>query len=202
MGGWWAWQNGKLDGLLERLGLAGTSSPAPTTGKDSKDDDNSVSPWWPISSDNLPSVGGGNPWESVLRRNWAVVSPWAKANYGWVAAMIKQESGSQGSAARGSAGEVGLMQVKPGTALDLYSRLGYRQFPATTEALATDAGGIYFGTSYLQYLSTIRADRAWITKAYNGGPGWEGLSDSYRAARETYYSEVLDKFRILYPGVI
>lgn len=197
VGGWWAWKAGKLDGLLQRLGIkAGTATGIP------EDDEDNTSPWWPISSGNLPSLGSGNQWEAVLRRNWSVVSPWAKANYGWVAAMIRQESGSQGSAARGGAGEIGLMQVKPGTALDLYNRLGYRQFQATEATLATDAGGIYFGTAYLQYLSTIRADRAWITKAYNGGPGWEGLGDSYKAAREAYYAEVLDKFRNLYPGVI
>lgn len=143
---------------------------------------------------------GANQWEQVLLDNWKYVQPWARTNYKWVAAMIQQESGSQGSRARGGAGEIGLMQVKPGTAQEMVNR-GYGQFQATDAAMGTDAGGVYFGTAYLQYLSGIKSDRAWVTKAYNGGPGWESLSDSYKAAREAYLANVTAKYKALYGGV-
>lgn len=142
---------------------------------------------------------GLNRWEQVLLDNWAYVSPWARSNVKWVAAMIKQESGTQGSAARGGAGEVGLMQVKPATAVEMKNR-GYGELAATVEVLGTDRGGVYFGCAYLQYLSGINPDRAWITKAYNGGPGWGQLGSAYQAARERYYTEVLAKFNSMYGG--
>lgn len=181
-GAYWAYKKGLLADLLGGAGAdaggdAGGSGGTP------------FGPWLPASS----PVVGKNSYEQILRDNWAYVSPWARANYQWVCAMIKQESGTQGSKARGSAGEIGLMQVKPATAAEMVTR-GYGELSATESVMATDRGGVYFGCAYLQYLSGKKSDRAWITKAYNGGPGWESLSSSYKAAREIYYSEVLKKY--------
>lgn len=184
-GGYYAYRAGYLDKLFAAAGNAAGGSG--NTGGNV---------FTPASS---PTVGK-NEWEQVLFDNWQYVQPWARANYQWVAAMIQQESGSQGSRARGGAGEIGLMQVKPGTAQEMVNR-GYGQFQATEAAMGSDAGGVYFGTAYLQYLSGIKSDRAWVTKAYNGGPGWESLSDSYKAAREAYLAGVTAKYKALYGGV-
>lgn len=182
-GGYWAYRSGKLASLL---GSVATATGGQGAG----------SVFTPASA----PAQGANQWEQVLLDNWEYVLPWARANFQWVAAMIQQESGSMGSRALGSAGEIGLMQVKPGTAQEMVNR-GYGQFLPTAAVMATDAGGVYFGTAYLQYLSTIKSDRAWITQAYNGGPGWESLSDSYKAARAAYLAGVTAKFKALYGGV-
>lgn len=181
-GGYWAYKQGYLDKLFAAAGNAATGSG--NTGGNV---------FVPASS---PAVAP-NQWEQKLRDNWAYVSPWARANVQWVAALMRQESGTQGSAARGSAGEVGLMQVKTTTAEEMRNR-GYGQLAPTSAVLGTDAGGIYFGTAYLDYLSGIKSDRAWITKAYNGGPGWESLTETYKAAREAYYKAVSAQYSGLY----
>lgn len=180
-GGYWAYRQGYLDRFFA------------AAGNDNKGSGIFGDLFVPASA----PVIAPNQWEQKLRDNWAYVSPWARANVQWVAALIRQESGTLGSAARGSAGEIGLMQVKPGTAEELRNR-GYGQLAPTAAVMGTDAGGVYFGTAYLHYLSTIKSDRAWITKAYNGGPGWEGLSDSYKAAREAYYTAVAAQYSGLY----
>jgi len=183
---WWGAKKGYLSALLGgSVSPGGGSSQA--GGKP---------PFWPSSS---PADIPLNQWEAILVREAANCSEWSKANRKWTAAIMKVESGYQGSAARGSAGEIGLMQVKPDTAAQMYAN-GYTHFIPNEATLATDAGGVYFGTAYLEYLSRIHPQRDWITKAYNGGPGFEGLGDAYVKAREQYLNEVTKTYENLYPN--
>lgn len=142
-----------------------------------------------------------NQWEAVLRRNWSDVHPWAQANHQWVAAQMKQESGGLGASAVSSAGALGVLQVLPATALQMFNS-GYDKYPGTASALHTEAGGVYFGTAYLQYLSRINSSRAWITKAYFGGPGWEGKGPNYRKQCEDYFTAVNAQYSRLYGGLV
>lgn len=183
VGAWWAYKRGAFAGILGEAGAVsgGGSAPAPENA--------GFQPGRPVTP--------GNQWEKVLLDNWGFVQPWARQNLQWVAAIIKQESGSQGSSARGSAGEIGLMQVKPATA-EWMARAGWRELQPTSAVLGTDAGGVYFGTAFLDYLARTGKGRDWITKAYNGGPGFEELGASYVAAREAYLRGVAGQYAGLY----
>lgn len=150
---------------------------------------------------DLPT--GENIYERFLVDEWAQVSPWGRDNWRWVAAMIWQESGGRVSAIGDrdvEGASHGLMQVRLTTAQELAAR-GYNRHEPSSEVLRTAAGGIYFGTSYLQYLSELRADRDWITRAYNGGPGWESNGSRARTMTARYLSEVRHKYQSLYEGV-
>lgn len=184
--GFLAWRGGYVQPYLAKLGIGVDSTGSGT------DAGEMYGPWQPASS----PVTAPNRYEQLLRNNWSHVHQWARDNVQWVAAMIQQESGGNVTA-RGGAGEIGLMQVKPATATWMRD-IGYGALAPTEAVLATEAGGIYYGTAFLQYLSKLGHDRAWIIKAYNGGPGWEGLGDAYKRARETYYSEVAAKQSQLY----
>lgn len=191
--GWWGWKQGYVAPLLARLGLGGGSvagglPPQPQSGSGQA---GGLQPSAYAPGENA------NTWEAVLIRNASDCQPWAWANRQWAASIMKVESGGQLSSARGGAGEIGLYQVKPGTAAQMYSA-GYTRYPATEATLGTEAGGVYFGTAYMQYLSGIRSDREWITKAYNGGPGFEGLGADYIAARVQYLAKVGEAFNDLY----
>lgn len=186
-----AYRYGYLDEIAAKLGLPAQGGALP---KVPEHDD----PLIPVvDDDDDGDKDAMNQWEERLVRQQYYVSPWAWTNRRWAAAIMKTESGSIGPGAVGSAGEIGLYQVKPGTAEQMY-REGYTRFPATAATLKTEAGGIYFGTAYMDYLSKINSNRDWITKAYNGGPGWEGLGASYRGAREEYLRKVYANYDALY----
>lgn len=94
---------------------------------------------------------------------------WAKGTFhnvepAIIASVMYQESrGDPG--ARGAAGEVGLMQIKPSTALDRGGLLDPEMLP--------DPGvNIGAGTQYLRYLlDRYRGNIAASLAAYNAGPG-------------------------------
>ncbi|NOR63022.1 MAG: transglycosylase SLT domain-containing protein [Rhodobacteraceae bacterium] len=152
-----------------------------------------VSPVVIATSGGVTDAAEANPFVRMLRENEYDLNPWSTQNLYWVAAICNQENRGRNPEARGSAGEIGVMQVKPSTAADLV-RWGYTKYPATEEILSTVNGGLYFGTAYLEYLSKKNADRAWITKAYNGGPGFASLSADYVRAREAYLEGVERKY--------
>lgn len=138
-------------------------------------------------------LASGSDHIRILEDNDMSLSTWAADNLPWVAAILMTENYGLDPAARGSAGEVGLMQVKPGTAQQMFDA-GYSRYQPTEAALATVQGGLYFGTSYLDWLSRRSPDRDWITKAYNGGPGFASLSAAYVAERERYLLRVKSNF--------
>ena len=183
-----AWKMGYLDPVIEAVQPAPVGQGAaayPSPGASAK----------PVPVTPLPAKIGLNKYEIALVENDLYVSPWAAKNREWVAAIMRTENAGMNPKAVGSAGEIGVMQVKLGTATDL-NRWGYNRLPATVENLSTLAGGIYFGTAYLDYIARTYPgkDRAWITKAYNGGPGWEGQSASYQRTREEYFAKVQTNF--------
>lgn len=147
-------------------------------------------------TDTDPDAKNDQPHVKMVRDHFGVISPWARANVKWVAAICMVENRKMNPKARGSAGELGVMQVKLGTARDLHE-WGYTTMLPTAGVLKTTAGGLHYGTAYLQYLSTFEKPREWITKAYNGGPGWAGLSKNYRNKREAYFKKVQKAFQSL-----
>jgi soluble lytic murein transglycosylase-like protein len=132
-----------------------------------------------------------NKYEAILRTNWQFVSPWARENIHWAAAIMKTENGALNPAAIGDKGAAfGLYQVHVPTAETCY-RVGYTRFQPTAEVLKTVEGAVYFGTAEMQRLSEYDGvSRPWIVKAYNGGAGWEHVNEKYKRDRESYYKRV------------
>ncbi len=180
-GGFFAYKQGWLGELSDQLtasdGAGATVTPAS------------------LSTPGAGSTQARSKYEAALIEHDLYVSPWAARNREWVAAIMRTESASMNPNAHGSAGEWGVMQVKPGTAQDL-ARWGYNRMAATEAVLRTVEGGIYFGTAYLDYIARTypTRDRDWIIKAYNGGPGWEGLGENYKNERERYLNKVRGNF--------
>jgi soluble lytic murein transglycosylase-like protein len=140
-----------------------------------------------------------NAYEAALYRQAGNLSTWAQQNRKWCAAIIKVESNGN-PVAVSSKGAIGIMQVLPGTAQQMFNG-GYTHFQPTAAVLATEAGGIYFGTAYLEYLASIHPDREWVAKAYYGGPGWEGMGAAYKASCETYLTQVKAAYVAIYGGL-
>ena len=151
----------------------------------------------PVPTPEIPAPAtGSNRWLALLQANEIDVSRWAAGQLEWVAAMMRTESGKIGAGAVSSKGARGLLQVMPGTADQVYG-MGYTKYPPTPETLGTDAGGIYYGTAYLEYLSkqaptTTNLD--WITKAYFGGPGWPLMGPNYQQQCADYLALVKVNF--------
>lgn len=163
---WWSWWRGGLP--------IATSSGADGTPRD-------------LDPTETPTQ---NRFVALIVNNPTDCHPWAWDNMAVTSAIIQVESGGNPGAV-GSAGEVGIMQVKPATAEQM-AGAGYTRYPPTPDTLATIRGGLYFGTAYLQWLSETHrdADWEWIVQAYNGGPGFEAQSASYVAARRAYLTKI------------
>ncbi len=86
----------------------------------------------------------------------------------WVFGIIRQESAFMADIAS-YVGALGLMQLMPGTALDI-SRVLKRPFKHNISILDTDLN-IRFGSYYLKRLYTQYHHPALATAAYNAGPG-------------------------------
>lgn len=139
-----------------------------------------------------------NPYEAMLRRNWQHVSPWAKRNVGWAAAICRVENAQMNPALSGDGGRShGVLQVKVATAETCF-RSGYRAFPATEATLKTEVGGIYYGTAEMDRLAGMGRSLEWIIQAYNGGAGWQEMSPRYVSDRGAYLVRVKQAFRALY----
>ncbi len=121
--------------------------------------------------------------------------PWARSNKTWVAAMMWQESRGNPKATS-HAGARGLMQVVDGTMEWMYNR-GYREFPADPKTLYRPEVSIYFGTAFLQYLSTLSSNRDWITRAYNAGPGGQRKDGSWPAETVDYLAKIKQRHNLL-----
>jgi hypothetical protein len=198
--GWWAYQQGHLDPLLERFGSDGPVRVAdPVRG--------SVAGGMGGVSPVLATIGSGvtradlSKEQRLLWDNTDVLSDWARLNPNWTAAMIWQESRGNPKAVgpRTKWGHaLGLMQVLPGTAQQMYDA-GFQRFQPTRAVLLTARGSIYFGTAYLQHLSTLNADREWITKAYHGGPYgeakglWGPKTQNYLVKVKGHYQALTDE---------
>ena len=91
----------------------------------------------------------------------------------WLALLVAWVESEGDSFARGSVGEVGLMQVRPSTAADMAQRLGFDAYaPDDMHGLA--AAQLYHGLAYLAWLRTYAGRTrswAWVVQSYNAGPG-------------------------------
>jgi membrane-bound lytic murein transglycosylase F len=108
--------------------------------------------------------------EVALQREW----PEAPIGWQWIAAHVAVESGGDPEA-RGVAGELGLLQVMPGTA----SEIGLALTPESEPTLQLQAGIRYLKRQYLALTSPTLAlpDRlCWAAAAYNGGPGYTRIA--------------------------
>ena len=136
----------------------------------------------PRSTDDSPVLTGGRV--TLAQIGALAARAIAETGAGWpvdrrmIAAMVEIESGRDPAARRFEAGlgesSLGLMQVLPSTARDLYGR-GYQAAGYPTEALLLSPwGSIYFGTAYVRWLSRYAGrsrSAEWIVQSYNGGPG-------------------------------
>ena len=164
-GGFWAYREGHLQPAFDALGID-VKSPFNVNGAPDKTGIHKAN----IRNDLAHSAASGrNKEEAFLYDNLDVVEDWALRNITWVAAMMWAESRGNPNAVS-PAGALGLMQVMPATAGDLY-KWGYKTYQPTVDNLKSVRGSIYFGTAYLEYLSEKSKDREWIARAYNAGPG-------------------------------
>jgi soluble lytic murein transglycosylase len=87
-----------------------------------------------------------------------------------VMAVITEESGGNASAVS-SMDAIGLMQVEPGTAVDIASAVGLS--PSTVlQELYNPEDNVELGTYYLHDMLTLFGGNvAWALAAYNAGPG-------------------------------
>lgn len=191
-GGFWAYKAGHLQPAFDALGID-VKAPFDLSGRTDKTNIHKAN----IRNDIAHSdAAGRTKEEAFLYDNIDVVEDWAMRNITWVAAMMWAESRGNPNAVS-PAGAVGLMQVMPGTAQDLY-RWGYQTYQPTPENLKSVRGSIYFGTSYLEYLSEKSKDREWIARAYNAGPAgkrsdgtWPRETVKYLVAIKQKYTEIL-----------
>lgn len=155
----------------------------------------------------VPILGSGevvtvNKYEGALRANWVEVSPWARQNLAWAAAILKVENGPLDPSLSGDNGTShGVGQVKVATAETCY-RAGYTRHEPTVETLKTMAGGIYFATAEMDRLARMGKGLDWTIAAYNGGAGWEAMGSAYKAARLEYVAKVKRAFAALYGGAM
>lgn len=82
----------------------------------------------------------------------------------------------------------GLMQVLAGTAKWLYDDMGYRKIMSKSPTMADmfePRISVYFGAAYIDWLQKFHrskkggeASEEWLVRAYNGGPGGAGNSQT------------------------
>lgn len=117
----------------------------------------------------------------------------------FVAALIKTESKFNPKAV-GSAGEIGLMQLKPATAKWLSSKklLGFRK----SKDLYSPTYNIKVGTAYMAYLRTqFKKEPSHYITAYNAGQNNKNLVRlSLRS--KSYQSKVLSQYKSIYAGLM
>lgn len=195
-GGYWAFQNGHLDAVLDRLGL--DAPEAERADNSGLFETNSADYLQPASMTDA-QINKMSELD-ILKMFWSDVQPWARRNPEWTAAMMKQESMGNTNATS-SAGAKGLMQVMNGTQGDIY-RWGWRKYSAEPQLLYEPNVGIYYGTAYLEYLSTWNGKtrtKEWMAQAYNAGPGgndndtktWPLETRKYLPKINQYYQEFL-----------
>lgn len=143
-----------------------------------------------------------NAYEGMLRRHYGEVSGWAKRNLGYAAAIAKIENSGMVPDISGDNGTShGVYQVKAATAETCY-RAGYTRHAPTRENLLKIGPCIYFGTAEMERLSRINSDPDWIIQAYNGGAGFQKMSEKYQRDRAKYLQKVKRAFAGLYGGAI
>lgn len=158
---YWAWQQGYFDGQ-------GAGDNVPAT-QDVLDDFLPVSV--PVGE---PTGGPKSKEELLLEKHYLYVSDFSQKHMKLTAAIMIQESGGKAHAVSYQ-NAVGLMQVLVPTAKMMHDN-GYNQLDPTKATLLTPQGSIYFGTSYLDYLSKHRLNTSWewLIRAYHGGEGNAG----------------------------
>lgn len=198
--GWWAYQNGHLAPLLDRLG----GNQADTVGADTRAGlFETMGGPSPVLAANDTGIMRSdlNKEQRLVWDNSDVLSGWSKLNPNWTAAMIWVESRGNVKA-RGPKTKwghaLGPMQVLPGTAKDLYG-WGWNRFSPTQDVLLSAKGGVYFGSAYLEYLSRKNSDREWITKAYHGGPAGEAKG-MWGPKTQDYLAQVSARYKAITKG--
>lgn len=176
---YWAWQQGYFEGQG-----AGDSVPA---SQDVADD------ILPVSVHVEPRGGPKSKEELLLEKHSLYVSGFSQKHMKLTAAIMIQESGGKAHAVS-SQNAVGLMQVLVPTAKMMHTN-GYNQLEPTKQTLLTPQGSIYFGTSYLDYLSKHRLNTSWewLIRAYHGGEGNAGkyMANNKLGPKNTnYYKSV------------
>src|SRR5688572_24228750 len=84
----------------------------------------------------------------------------------WVLGLVRQESRFN-TEARSSAGAAGLMQVMPGTARYVASRIGLRNYRSKVNEVETN---VTLGTGYLKLVLEQLGNPVLASAAYNAGP--------------------------------
>jgi len=119
----------------------------------------------------IPRVRAWQPEITLaLTREWTQ----APVDWRWIAGHVEAESGGD-PAAVGPAGELGLLQVTPGTAEEIGLRLTRQSEPVTQ----LQAGIRYLRRQFLALDSPAMSlpDRlCWAACAYNGGPAYARLA--------------------------
>lgn len=212
--GFWAYQNGYLAPLISDFNAVyGNDTGIKTTIKSV--DKAPLPPTGAVVEPTLPNAGKSK-YEQIIWNNEFDVSNWAWQRKKLVAAMIWQESGGNVKALgpvissgvnKGDRAH-GLLQVMPITARDMYDRLGKTKYPATSATLLTEVGGIYYGTEYLDYLSTRapnKSDWRWVVRAYYGGEGHAvnaAKNPKLKAMHDKYLSEIETKYMKIHQGKV
>ena len=195
-GGYWAYQQGHLDQLIARFMPAGGGSFDVTIPSVLE----TLGGRSPVIEANGTGVTYGDlsREEKLLWDNADYLSPWSSANLTWTAAMMWQESRGRVTA-KSNKGALGLMQVMPGTATDLF-RWGWDDMQPSQDVLLTARGSIYFGTAYLEYLSRKNPDREWMARAYNAGPGGKRSDGTWPSETVKYLAAVKGRYDIVTKG--
>lgn len=184
-GAYWAYQNGHLDGLLDRF--------APDLARDTSDlFQTGGGPTTALLPREAATISKEEQW---LRDHWADVSPWARRNLLWTSSMMWQESRGNPNATSGDDAR-GLMQVIPGTQEWVYNT-GYKRYPATPASLWKPRENIYFGTHFLQMLSKWGGktrSKEWMARAYNAGPAGQRNDGTWPAETVDYLARIETQF--------
>lgn len=182
----WAYKQGHLAPVLDALNI---ESPAVEAGQGAE-----VVP--AVAEKPLPAKTGVSPYETLLIEHNMWVSGWASQNRELVAAIMRTENEKMDPNAKGPVDEWGLMQVRPGTAQWMADN-GYTRLAPTQANLRTEAGGIYFGTAYLEFVARRYPgkNQDWLIRAYNGGPGWEQSGADVAAKTAIYLATVKKNLR-------
>ncbi len=118
----------------------------------------------------------------------------------FVASIIKTES-SFDPHARGTSGEIGLMQLMPKTAEYVAAKIKFKNFKAES-TLKDPVKNIKIGVAYLNYLRQKFENTAYLyVPAYNMGPGNVMKNINKKQRPKEYSSRVIKNYESLYKEI-
>lgn len=116
----------------------------------------------------------------------------------FLTAIIYNES-SFNPHAKGSSGEIGLMQILPSTAKWMAKKINYQWKGITSLEMAKD--NIIIGSSYLHYLRSKYKDAQLYMAAYNMGPTNLKRALNAKIRPKDYTLAVMKRYLELYKGI-